>query len=81
MKVDQVASELERIKQLNAIALERGQTLAQMAISWLLKDDRITSVLVGASRSSQLLDSLKALNNIRFEKETLEKIEMILKAS
>lgn len=81
LKVDQVASELERIKQLNAIALERGQTLAQMAISWLLKDDRITSVLVGASRSSQLLDSLKALNNIRFEKETLEKIEMILKAS
>ena len=64
---------------LNELALERGQTLAQMAISWLLKDKRITSVLVGASSSNQLLDNLGALKNLSFTVEELQEIEAILK--
>lgn len=57
--------------------MERGQTLAEMALAWLLKDDRVTSVLVGASSVEQLLDNLKALNNISFTSEELERIESI----
>ncbi|SFS32485.1 L-glyceraldehyde 3-phosphate reductase [Lutibacter maritimus] len=70
---------LNKVKQLNEIAISRNQTLAQMAITWLLKDKRITSVLVGASKPEQLLDSLKALDNLEFNTETLNKIEAILK--
>ena len=70
---------LEKVKKLNVIALDRNQTLAQMAIAWLLKDDRITSVLVGASKATQLADSLKALENIYFEEYELKAIEDILK--
>jgi L-glyceraldehyde 3-phosphate reductase len=69
---------LEKVKKLNEIALERNQTLAQMAISWLLKDDRVTTVLVGASKATQLEDSLKALDNIYFEEYELKAIEDIL---
>ena len=61
------------------IAEERNQTLAQMAIAWILRDERITSVLVGASRSSQLLDSIKALDTLEFDAQILLKIEEILK--
>ncbi|MBP8793004.1 MAG: L-glyceraldehyde 3-phosphate reductase [Lutibacter sp.] len=70
---------IEKITKLNAIALDRGQSLAQMAIAWLLKDERITSILVGASKPEQLLDSIKSLNNLHFSKETLNTIEEILK--
>ncbi len=70
---------IEKAKKLNVIAEERGQTLAQMAIAWLLKDDRVTSVLVGASKPAQLSDSLKALDNIIFEENELRAIEGILK--
>lgn len=69
---------IEKVKQLNEIAEERNQTLAQMAIAWLLKDDRVTSVLVGASKPGQLADSLKALDNIFFEEYELKAIEDIL---
>lgn len=69
---------IEKAKQLNEIALERGQSLAQMAISWLLKDNRVTSVLVGASSPEQLLDSLKSTSNINFSEGELEKINYIL---
>jgi len=69
---------LDKVKKLNEIALERNQTLAQMAISWLLKDDRVTTVLVGASKATQLEDSLKALDNIYFEEYELKAIEDIL---
>jgi L-glyceraldehyde 3-phosphate reductase len=75
MLTDQV---LTKIKQLNQIAEGRGQTLAQMALAWLLKDNRITSVLIGASSTEQLNDNLKTLNNLKFEKEELKKIEGIL---
>jgi L-glyceraldehyde 3-phosphate reductase len=69
---------LSQIKQLNDIALERGQSLAQMALAWILKDERVTTVLIGASRPEQLTDSLKCLENIKFSAEELAKIEAIL---
>ena len=69
---------LDQIRSLNELAKQRGQTLAQMALSWLLKDPRITSVLVGASSSLQLLDSLSCLDNLSFAEEELRKIEQIL---
>lgn len=70
---------LLQIKQLNDIAISRGQSLAQMALAWILKDDRVTTVLIGASRPEQLTDSLKCLENISFSNEELEQIETILK--
>jgi len=70
---------LDEIKKLNALAVKRGQTLAQMALSWILKDPRVTSVLIGASKPEQLADSLKCLDNIEFSTEELAHIEDILK--
>jgi len=70
---------LSQIRQLNDLAIKRGQSLAQMALSWILKDDRVTSVLIGASRPEQLTDSLKCLDNISFSGEELQQIEQILK--
>jgi len=69
---------LEKIKQLNAIAQQRGQKLAHMALSWLLKDSRVTSVLIGASRPEQVLDSLQSLKNTTFSTEELQAIESVL---
>ncbi len=71
---------LEKIGKLNDLAIQRGQTLAQMALAWLLKDSRVTSVLIGASRVSQLHDSLKCLENDKFSAEELASIETILAA-
>jgi L-glyceraldehyde 3-phosphate reductase len=80
LKKEQITTEyLSKIKKLNAIAGERGQKLAQMALSWILKDERITSVLIGASSVQQLDDNLISLQNIRFSKEEILKIEEILK--
>lgn len=69
---------IEKIKQLNSVALQRNQTLAQMAIAWLLKDKRVTSVLVGASSLPQLHNSIDALIAPAFSGEELQKIETIL---
>jgi L-glyceraldehyde 3-phosphate reductase len=80
LQESQVTDEvIAKIKKLNTLAEKRGQTLAQMALAWLLKDDRVTSVLIGASKPAQLADSLKALDNIDFSSDELEKIEQILK--
>jgi len=80
LQESQVTGErIDQVRKLNDIALQRGQTLAQMALSWLLKDPRVTSVLIGASRPAQLADSLKCLDNIEFSGEELSKIESILK--
>jgi L-glyceraldehyde 3-phosphate reductase len=80
LQENQVTKEIiEKVTKLNEIAVQRGQTLAQMALGWLLKDPRITTVLVGASRPEQLSDSLQCLSNTSFTKEELEKIEKILK--
>jgi len=72
------AERLHQIRALNSLAQERGQTLAQMALAWVLRDARVTSVLVGASRPAQLADSLKCLDNLAFEAGELAKIEAIL---
>lgn len=69
---------LTQIKALNEIAQSRNQSLAQMALAWLLKDKRITSVLIGASSVAQLDDNLKALDNYQFSTDVLKMIEKIL---
>ena len=67
-----------KVIMLSEIAVKRGQDLAQMALSWILKDDRITSVLIGVSKPEQLTDSLQCLNNVLFSEEELKKINSIL---
>jgi len=69
---------IAKVTKLNELAVKRGQNLAQMALSWILKDDRITSVLIGVSKPEQLVDSLTCLNNIVFTNEELKKIDSIL---
>lgn len=68
-----------KMKKLHVLAAKRGQTLAQMAISWLLKDPRLTSVLIGVSREEQLQDCLKSLKHLEFTANELAEIEEILK--
>ena len=70
--------QLKKIKQLNQFAEERGQTLAQMAIAWILRRPEVTTVLVGASRVSQLDNSLAALEGTGFSEDELKKIDEIL---
>ena len=77
LNTEQVLEMLPKIKGLNEIAKNRNQTLAQMAISWILKDDRITSVLIGASKTEQILDSVKAIENTSFSEEELAQINAI----
>lgn len=80
LKKEQIKPELiEKVSKLNQIAEKRKQSLAQMALSWLLKDKRVTSVLIGARNSEQLLDSLKCLDNQAFTNDELNLIEKILK--
>lgn len=79
LQVDQVdEATLTKVRKLNDLAVQRGQSLAQMAIAWLLKDQKVTSVLIGASRTAQLLDSLGALDNKNFSAAELKQIEQIL---
>ena len=68
---------LEKVKKLNAIAASRGQTLAEMALAWILKDDIITSVIVGASKPAQILDNVNAIKNTSFTEDELTAIENI----
>lgn len=77
---DVTDEKIRKIKALNTIAKDRKQTLAQMAIAWLLKDNRITSVLVGASSVDQLSDNLESLNKVDFSDLELKQIETILKS-
>ncbi|MFT6064533.1 MAG: L-glyceraldehyde 3-phosphate reductase [Paraglaciecola sp.] len=79
LNANQVLEMLPKIKGLNEIAKNRNQSLAQMAISWILKDDRITSVLIGASKTEQIIDSVKAIENTVFSEEELANINAILK--
>ena len=69
---------MQKIMALNKIAQNRGQSLAEMALAWLLKDDLVTSVIVGASSVAQLDKNLKAVNNLAFDAEELKLIEEIL---
>jgi len=70
---------INKVRQLNELAEARGQNLAQMALAWILKDPRITSVLIGASKPAQVLDSIGCLANYSFSEEELSKINSILK--
>lgn len=67
-----------QIKALNEIAASRGQGLAQMALAWILRDQRVTSVLIGASKATQITDSIEALKNYNFSQEELQRIEGVL---
>jgi L-glyceraldehyde 3-phosphate reductase len=64
-----------KIRALNEIAAGRGQTLAQMALAWVLRDDRITSALIGASSVAQLEDNVAALERLDFSDEELDEID------
>jgi L-glyceraldehyde 3-phosphate reductase len=80
LKVEDVTKQrISKAKRLNEIAKKRNQSLAQMAIAWLLKDPRITSVLIGVSTVEQLDDNIKTLSNLNFSEADLKKIEAILK--
>lgn len=79
LKMDEVNDKtIGKMKALNAIAGQRGQSLSQMALAWLLKDKRVTSVLIGVSSVKQLQDNLGCLSNTAFSAEELQQIEDIL---
>ena len=69
---------VDKVKQLNEIALQRGQTMAEMALAWALRDERVTSLIVGARNTVQLNDSLNALQHLSFSREELDLIDTIL---
>jgi L-glyceraldehyde 3-phosphate reductase len=79
LKKKDVKSAHEKILKLNEIARQRGQSLAQMALAWILKDKRITSVLIGASSVQQIENNVEMLKKQTFEKEELLQIEEIIK--
>jgi len=77
---EQVSDEkINKVRQLNVLAEERGQNLAQMALAWILKDKRISSVLIGVSRPEQITDSIRCLENYSFTRDELNRINAILK--
>lgn len=77
LKVEEVAPKMNEVMALREIAIKREQTIAQMAISWQLHDDRVTSVLIGASRVQQIAENLKALENTSFNQEEIDAINRI----
>ncbi len=78
LKESQLSEEmLNRIRGLNEIARQRGQTLAEMALAWILRDDAVTSVLIGASKPSQILDNVKSVQNTSFTEEELSRIDAL----
>jgi len=77
-KSDITPEKLKKVRALDQLAKERNQTITQMALSWILRDGKVSSVLIGASRPEQIIENLKALDNIAFSEEELRKIEEIL---
>lgn len=78
LKESAITSEkINKIRELNNMAKERGQSLAEMALSWVLKDGIVTSVLVGASKPEQIIDNIKAIENTKFTVEELRRIDEI----
>ena len=75
---EKLAPHIEQIKKLNDIAVKRGETLAQMALKWVVKDDDVTSVLVGASKPQQILENLKVMEGTGFSEEELRMIDEIV---
>ncbi len=81
LQENQVTPErIQQVQQLHSLAEQRGQTLAQMALAWILKDPRITSVLIGVSKPQQLTDCLQSLQNTSFSSDELNHIESILRS-
>lgn len=80
LKKENVAAVYDKILRLNAIAVKRGQSLAQMALAWIMKDKRITSVLIGASSVEQLEDNVRMLDNCQFTTDELIRIEEELRS-
>ena len=81
LQVNEVTkNKIEKVAKLNAIAQQRNQSLAQMALVWLLKDKSVTSVLIGASSVEQLSNNLAALNNLSFSEQELADIESVLQS-
>lgn len=79
LQLSQVTDEkIAKARQLNEIAAKRGQTLAQMALAWILTDERVTSVIIGASSVRQLKDNLMTINGLSFSEEELKQINRIL---
>lgn len=79
LTVEQLTKErLNKIKQLNQLAQQRGQKLSQMALAWVLRGNKVTSALIGASRVSQIVDAVTALDNLTFSQQELNEIERIL---
>ena len=74
---ERMQEKLAQIRALNEIAAQRGQTLAQMALSWIMKDGEVTSVLIGASKPEQILDNCGIVGNVHFTEEELKKIDEI----
>ena len=70
-------SKIHQIRALNEIAKQRGESLAQMALKWVLKDDVVTSVLIGASRPQQILDNIKVIESAGFTEEELSLIDEV----
>jgi L-glyceraldehyde 3-phosphate reductase len=82
LQTDEITpGKIQQLRALNDVATARGQSLAQMALSWLLKDSRVTSVLVGASKPEQLADSLMCMERLDFSADELTRIEEILLAT
>jgi L-glyceraldehyde 3-phosphate reductase len=77
-KKDIGKDKLSKIRALNGIAKQRGQTLAEMAVAWVLRDPRVTSALVGTSKVSQVDDNVAALKNLKFSDKELAKIDNVL---
>lgn len=75
---EKLTPHIEQIKKLNDIAAKRGETLAQMALKWVVKDDDVTSVLVGASKPQQILENLKVMEGTGFSEEELRMIDEIV---
>ena len=73
-----VEETLAKIRSLNELASQRGQTLAEMALAWIMRDGDITSTLIGASRASQILDNIKMIENTEFSEEERKRIDTIL---
>ena len=77
-KKDIGEDKLAKIRALNEIAAQRGQTLAEMAVAWVLRDPRVTSALVGTSKVSQIDDNVAALKNLKFSADELRQIDGVL---
>jgi L-glyceraldehyde 3-phosphate reductase len=80
LTTDMIDKNLPRIRDLNAIATRRGQTLAQMALAWVLRDPRVTSAIIGASSVEQLEDNVRALSRLDFQPDELSEIDRCLAA-